>query len=129
ETVVAVRSVSPELGVAHDGGFKPLGELGFGSNVADCDARLTERVEARRGDVLTLSTITGHAALAERLAGDYPEALAEAMEGFGAATAAAQAGLPFAEIRAISNVVGDRDVASWDWQAGFAALTRAAKSL
>ncbi|MGH8879412.1 MAG: futalosine hydrolase, partial [Stackebrandtia sp.] len=63
------------------------------------------------------------------LAAAYPNALAEAMEGFGVATAAAEARLPFVELRTISNEVGDRDVAGWDWQAGFAALTKAVGEL
>jgi futalosine hydrolase len=51
--------------------------------------------------------------------------VAEAMEGFGVATAAAGAGVPFAELRAISNLVGPRDRAAWRLEDAFAALRRA----
>jgi futalosine hydrolase len=35
------------------------------------------------------------------------------MEGFGVAIAAAQAGLPFGEVRTISNPIGPRDRGAW----------------
>jgi futalosine hydrolase len=47
------------------------------------------------------------------------------MEGFGVAEAAAAAGLPVAEIRAVSNAVGPRDRAAWRIGEALAALTRA----
>lgn len=129
DTVIATESVSAELGVALPDRFQPLDELGFGSNTVTCDPSLTARVPGTRGVVLTLATITGTPSLAAALAQRYPRALAEAMEGFGVATAARQARLPFAEIRTVSNRVGDRDVAGWDWDAGFHALATAAKAL
>jgi futalosine hydrolase len=55
--------------------------------------------------------------------------VAEAMEGFGVATATARVGLPFAEIRAISNPVGPRDRAGWRIPEALAALERAAAAL
>ncbi|HZE40951.1 MAG TPA: futalosine hydrolase [Stackebrandtia sp.] len=129
DVVVAAAAVSPELGMVDESGFTPLGELGFGSNVAVCALRLAAKVTGTRGDVLTVATITGTRDEAARLAKSYPDAVAEAMEGFGVGTAAAQAGLPFVEVRSISNAVGDRDVAGWDWTGGFAALTKAMEEL
>ncbi|MDG4862637.1 futalosine hydrolase, partial [Streptomyces sp. T-3] len=55
----------------------------------------------------------------------HPGALAEAMEGFGVAEAAAVHGLPVLEIRAISNPVGPRDRAAWRIGDALAALTEA----
>jgi len=66
------------------------------------------------GGVATIAT-----ALAARFGG-----VAEAMEGFGVRTAAAPYGVPVGEVRAISNVVGDRDVADWDIPGALAALAR-----
>lgn len=129
DTIVATEALSAELGVALPDRFQPLDELGFGSNVVTCDPALTDGVPGHRGVVLTLATITGTPEIAATLATRYPTALAEAMEGFGVATAAAQAGLPFAEIRTVSNAVGDRDVAGWDWDAGFGALSTAMAAL
>jgi futalosine hydrolase len=48
------------------------------------------------------------------------------MEGYGVATAAAAAGVPFAELRTISNPVGPRDRAAWRLGEALAALTAAA---
>ncbi|ADD45486.1 futalosine hydrolase [Stackebrandtia nassauensis] len=129
DVVVGTASISAELGVRTDDGFTPLGKLGFGSAVAECSLRLAAGVTGARGEILTLATITGSAQRVDELAESYPHALAEAMEGFGAATAAARVRLPFTEIRAISNAVGDRDASGWNWQAAFDALTKAAGEL
>lgn len=129
DTVIGTAALSAELGVALPDRFQPLDELGFGTNTIACDPALTTGVTGRHGVILTLATITGTPQLATSLAGRYPDALAEAMEGFGVATAARDAGLPFAEIRTVSNAVGDRDVSGWDWTAGFTALAAAAAAL
>ena len=86
-------------------------------------------IDGRRGAVLTLATVTGTQTTAEELAGRYPDAHAEAMEGFGVATAAKLCGVPFAEIRTISNIVGPRDKDGWRLQEAFAALTKAVGGL
>ena len=51
--------------------------------------------------------------------------LVEAMEGFGVLRAAALAGVPGVEVRAISNEIGEVDRARWDIDAGLAALALA----
>jgi futalosine hydrolase len=51
------------------------------------------------------------------------------MEGYGVASAAAQAGVPFAEFRTISNLIGPRDRESWRLPEALAALAKAAASL
>jgi len=76
------------------------------------------------------SLVTGYAtaiASARRLA--MPEAVAEAMEGFGVATAASRAGTAFAELRTISNPVGPRDRDLWRLTEALAALEAAAGAL
>ena len=55
--------------------------------------------------------------------------LVEAMEGFGVLRAAALAGVPAVEVRAISNAIGEEDRARWDLAAGLAALERAMPAL
>ncbi|WP_235827973.1 futalosine hydrolase [Brevibacillus migulae] len=120
--VVASEIVAADLGAQTPDGFLSLDELGFGSARVGVDtnlaARVTEALQAAglivsMGPILTLSTVTGTAATAEELATRIPGAAAEAMEGFGAATAASQHGVPVMEIRAISNSVGPRDRAAW----------------
>jgi futalosine hydrolase len=64
------------------------------------------------GPCVTSSQMTGTATEAEVLAGRWG-ALAESMEGAAAAHVCALHGVPFLELRGISNVVTDRDRAAW----------------
>ncbi|MEU6685196.1 futalosine hydrolase [Streptomyces sp. NPDC046832] len=125
--VVADEVVAADLGAETAEGFVPVTELGFGTvrhePPADLVRRLAEATGARTGAVLTVSTVTGTAARAAALQERHPTALAEAMEGFGVAEAAAAHGVPVLEIRAISNPVGPRDRAAWRIADALAALT------
>ena len=51
------------------------------------------------------------------------------MEGFGVLRAAALAGVPAVEVRAISNEIGEDDRARWDIDAGLEALERVLPTL
>jgi futalosine hydrolase len=131
-TVLGARSIAADLGAESPDGFLPVEELGFGRSRVDSDPALLKALAAALpdaivGDVLTLATVTGTAATAERLAARFPAAVAEAMEGFGVAVAAGD--LPFAELRAISNPVGPRDRAAWRLKDAFAALSTASGAL
>jgi futalosine hydrolase len=108
---VATRTVAADLGADGPEGFIPLDELGFGTT--GLPATTPDLPGATAGVIVTVSTVTGTAARADALAARYPDAVAEGMEGFGVATACALAGLPFAEVRAVSNPVGPRDRAAW----------------
>lgn len=132
--VVASRVIAADLGAESADGFLSVDELGFGSaQIAAFEPWSSRLATALReaslpvvtGPVLTASTVTGTAATAEQWSRRYPGAAAEAMEGFGAATAAEQRGVPFVELRAISNAVGPRDRASWKIKEAFAALEQA----
>jgi futalosine hydrolase len=128
EIAIATRAVAADLGAESPDGFLPIDELGFGTAVADADPGLLPALpDAVTGTILTVSTVTGTAASTEALATRFPDAVAEGMEGYGVACAAA--GLPFAEVRAISNVIGPRDRSAWRIPAALAALTRAGKAL
>ncbi|GAB3647817.1 futalosine hydrolase [Glycomyces tarimensis] len=129
DVLIATDSVAAELGVALPWRFQPIDEIGFGTSRIGCNTVLSVAIEGVRGEILTLASITGSDGLAANLAHRYPDAVGEAMEGFGVATAAQQAGLPFAEIRAVSNYIGDRDVANWDWASALKALTDAIREL
>ncbi|MEC0264479.1 futalosine hydrolase [Paenibacillus anseongense] len=120
--VVASEIIAADLGVELLDGFSSLDDLGFGTTrisvAADIAERLTAALtaaglSARTAPVLTVATATGTAATAAQLAARVPGAAAEAMEGFGIATAAALRGVPVIEIRAISNAVGPRDRDAW----------------
>lgn len=131
-TVIGARSIAADLGAESPDGFLTVDELGFGTSVVESDATLREAViealpGAIVGDILTLSTVTGTAATAGRLMGRFPEAVAEAMEGYGVGIATA--GIPFLEMRTISNPVGPRDRDKWRFKEAMAALSTASAAL
>ncbi|MDJ0345188.1 futalosine hydrolase [Streptomyces sp. H10-C2] len=124
---VAETIVAADLGAQTPDGFLPVAELGFGVSEhrppAALSAAVARALGAVHGPVLTVSTVTGSAARAAELAGRHPGAVAEAMEGFGVAEAAASHGVPVLEIRTVSNAVGPRDRAAWRIGDALAALT------
>jgi futalosine hydrolase len=133
-TVLGTRSIAADLGAETPDGFLPVEELGFGTSLLEADTTLLKTLRAALpatvvGDILTLTTVTGTAATTARLAARFPAAVAEAMEGYGVASAATQAGVPFAELRTISNLIGPRDRESWRLPEALAALTEAAAYL
>ncbi|MBM7077955.1 MULTISPECIES: futalosine hydrolase [Micromonospora] len=139
-TVLASRSVAADLGAESPTGFIPVDELGMppellgGGPTIDVDRALLGALRAALpqavvGAVLTVSTVTGTAASTTALADRHPDAVAEAMEGYAVAVAATQAGLPFAELRTVSNPVGPRDRDGWRMREAFTALTEAARAL
>ncbi|MFE0174163.1 futalosine hydrolase [Streptomyces sp. NPDC059002] len=127
--VVADEITVADLGAETPEGFAPVTELGFGTVTHGPPPSLVRDVAAATGaatgTVLTVSTVTGSAERAAALRLRHPRALAEAMEGFGVAEAAALHGLPVLEVRAISNAVGPRDRDAWRIGAALAALTEA----
>ncbi len=114
---VATSVVFADLGAETPEGFAPMSSLGYGTDRLDVSptlaAELARRTGAITGAILTVATVTGSAASAATLRGRHPNAVAEAMEGFGVASAALVHGVPFGEVRAISNAVGPRDRSSW----------------
>ncbi|MFD6740306.1 futalosine hydrolase [Streptomyces anthocyanicus] len=131
--VVADAITAADLGAETADGFLPVTDLGFGTVTHLPPAPLVraaaEATGARSGTVLTGSTVTGTAARAALLRERHPGALAEAMEGFGVAEAAAAHGVPVLELRAVSNPVGPRDRAAWRIGEALAALTDAVGKL
>ncbi|MEU5422010.1 futalosine hydrolase [Streptomyces sp. NPDC020667] len=131
--VVSDAIVAADLGAETPEGFLPVTELGFGTvehRPPEALVRaVAEATGARRGEVLTVSTVTGSTERARALAKLRPGALIEAMEGFGVAEAAAAHGVPVLEIRAVSNPVGPRDRAAWRIGDALAALAGAFAAL
>ncbi|MCZ7421319.1 MULTISPECIES: futalosine hydrolase [unclassified Micromonospora] len=139
-TVLGSRAVAADLGAESPDGFVPIDELGMpaellgGGPALDADPELLAALRralpaATVGPVLTVSTVTGTAASTDELVRRHPEAVAEAMEGYGVAVAASQAGVPFAELRTISNPIGPRDRDAWRLRDALTALTAAAPAL
>ncbi|WP_098016324.1 futalosine hydrolase [Streptomyces sp. b62] len=127
--VVADGIVAADLGAETADGFLPVTALGFGRDRFTPPPALVRKVAAATGaadgPVLTVSTVTGSAERAGALLAAHPGALAEAMEGFGVAEAAARADVPVLEVRAVSNAVGPRDRDAWRIGDALAALTDA----
>jgi len=117
-----------DLGVATANGWADLealrvpllparaGEGERGREVAT-DAALTGLCAAAtglpRGRFATLDTITADVDRGAALQARFDVAI-ESMEGAAAAAVARRLGVPFAEVRAVSNVVGQRDRRHWD---------------
>ncbi|WP_243364604.1 futalosine hydrolase [Fundidesulfovibrio terrae] len=73
------------------------------------------------GTAITVAGITGCPERATALAGRHG-ALSESMEGFSLALGCASRGVPFLEVRTISNRVGERDRAKWKLEQALAGL-------
>jgi futalosine hydrolase len=121
--VVADPIVPADVGVVDDGWQSYAAPLPTGA------ADLAAVLGARRGPVLTVSTITSTDEQAATLLARFPGALAEAMEGYGCACAAAAFDIPCHELRAVSNAVGLRDRPSWEVASALGALTGAMPKL
>jgi futalosine hydrolase len=129
DIAVASAIVFADLGAETADGFVPVSQLGFGGERYDVAPKLAvelaDRTGGHLGTVLTVATVTGSAATAAELAGRYPDAVAEGMEGAGVAAAGALRGVAFGEIRAISNLVGPRDRDAWQIPLALKSLGRA----
>jgi futalosine hydrolase len=77
---------------------------------------------------LTVSGVTADADRARELSARFGAGL-ENMEGFALAYAARLSGLPFAELRAVSNAVGSRPPTGWNLPGALAALGKAAQQI
>ena len=125
--LLARRVVAADLGADSPAGFLSVDELGFGSSTLD--GGRVPGLDAVVGTILTVNTATGTEERAAELMARHPAAVGEAMEGYGVAAAAALAELPFAEVRAVSNLVGKRDRDAWRLDLALAALTAAARPI
>jgi futalosine hydrolase len=134
--VVADEIVAADLGAETPEGFATVTELGFGRvrHATRHHQLVTARLRdaglvTATGPVLTVSTVTGSTARTTELTERHPGVVAEAMEGFGVAEAAAAHGTAVLELRTVSNAVGPRDRAAWRIGEAFTALTQAFAAL
>lgn len=138
------EEIWPEYGLLASGwtsadagalGF-PLGRLGerrVWDRVAwDAEADLAglglNSTGLERAKSLTVSGVSADPERAAALHHRHPAAL-ENMEGFALAYGCALAGLPFAEVRTVSNAVGSRPPRDWDLPGALGALGRATTEL
>lgn len=74
----------------------------------------TDSVDGAYGPFVSVQTCSGTAALGAERERRVPGAIVENMEGAAAAQVCLQHDVPFVELRAISNLVEDRDTSRWD---------------
>lgn len=125
DVIVAEEEINGDLGIQGEEGWQGPEHFGFDVlqrnrlnyvNRFPCSAPAIPPVAGYRvfrGPMLTVSTVSGCRAAAVALRARF-HALAENMEGAAAAQVAAGYGLPFIEIRGVSNTAGDRDRGHWD---------------
>lgn len=130
---IADTIIAADLGIETAEGFRSLEEMSLGYSRIQASVERTSGLVQRlrsagltvaTGPILTVSTATGTTATASAHRALVPNALAEAMEGFGAAVAAGQFRLPIIEVRTISNAVGPRDRSAWRIEEALASLER-----
>lgn len=135
--MAATAETYPEYGVARgDGladlsgfdfpqwespGVRVLREIALDPDRAAESMGLTLGTDVSRGGFITVAGITGCAERAAALAGRFSP-LAESMEGFALALACLTRGVPFLEVRTVSNAVGERDRAKWNIKQALAGL-------
>ena len=132
DVVLATSEFLADEGVEAPGAFLALEALGLPSAVmggnpvynevplsspapatlSAIEASAAGRYAVRAGRLATVSTGSGTDASAARIA-SRSAALAESMEGAAVALAALHHGVPFYEVRGISNRAADRDRGSW----------------
>jgi futalosine hydrolase len=130
DIVVARTSAFADLGAATDDGFLDLSGLGLtGGRPLVSPVTVGPGLKAQVGTILTLATMTATDGRGIGLADAHPDAVAEAMEGYGVAWAATEHGVPWLELRAVSNLIGRRDRSSWNIPAAFNALGQAIRTV
>jgi nucleoside phosphorylase len=136
---LAVRDWAAVLHVGVAGGRGlAAGSLVIGSEAVYCDLsaalRLVDRVPAAAGLVAAARDVLPDAPVlpigtSAAVGGAGHDVRVEAMEGFGVLRAAALAGVPAVEIRAISNEIGEPDRGRWQIAGAIETLSLAVPSL
>lgn len=133
--VVAEACVFADDGAATPEGFRSQADLGFPAvpglgERLEPDARWRSVLGplGRAGICATVSTCSGTDALAREIAG-RTGAIAEDMESASVGLVASRLGVPFANLRVISNATGDRGRQGWDLRRAFAVLEALAAAL
>ncbi|MCS7078460.1 MAG: futalosine hydrolase [Chloracidobacterium sp.] len=138
DLATAAGECDPQSGIITPAGYQDLGGLGFpltdafpnslmfNSPWADWVAQ--QVAPAPRLLFATVACCSGTDAAAAAMAARTTAAV-ENMEGLAVAWTAAQFGVPYAALRAISNFTGDRERQQWNLPAACAALARGLKAI
>lgn len=151
DVVLATEEIYGDTGVLTPAGWEPAASFGLPLarvgeteywNAFPLDPGLVQRAaeviaaaswsapapRVRAGPCVTVSQVTGVRVEGERLAARWA-ALAESMEGAAAAHVCALYSVPFLEVRAVSNLVTDRDREEWDVPGAAARAAEAAQAV
>lgn len=135
DTVVASSVIHADEGVQAPDRFMDCSEIGLslgqfsGSAMCASDSftrwllRALKPVSPKSGGIATVSTCSGTDALARTIR-DRTGAVAECMEGAAVGLIAHRLGIPFGEVRIISNTTGDRGRQVWDLKRALEVLSR-----
>jgi futalosine hydrolase len=125
-------TVFADLGVERDGAWRGPKALGLEQAPAvAARPAISEELaldphpavaDLPHGGLLTVAQASGSRSFAQQRASRYPGALAEDMESFAVALAAARLCVPCSVVRAASNEAGEPDRARWDLPAALASL-------
>lgn len=133
QVAVATQETHLDTGVQLDGSWQDMTALGFPLvrehfNVFPTDPALTQTLTALTCATPcafgTSETVTGSFAHAEVLYRRFGVAV-ESMEGAAAAQVCTALGVPFAELRGVSNTVGERDKSRWALEGAVRAVNAA----
>jgi futalosine hydrolase len=141
--VVASEELHLDLGVRTAQGWQDLSAMGFtltpasGDRPARANAVPTHpgltRAVGRVASVsavrfATLETVTGDVDVGAAMQREHDVSI-ESMEGAAAAQVCDRLGVPFAEVRGVSNLVGERDRSRWNLRAAAVAACDVAKAV
>lgn len=130
EARIVVDEALAGLGLEGGGAFSLPGDATLVDRIAVDPAFLHRCADSAiphaRG--LTVAQVTATDATARALRERYG-ADVESMEGFAVLRASALAGIPALEVRGISNYVGARETAEWDFRAGSLAVIAALETI
>lgn len=121
---LASQEVAGDLGICYPDRIEYLPQELTGNLVFDLDRRLLSRAEvimqensitAKIGAFITVNAISATGKRGEMLRVKW-NGLCENMEGAATARVCREFGLPFVELRSVSNFVEDRNMATWQLQ-------------
>jgi len=119
EATLITDETLAELGLEGGGALRLPGGAQLVAHARGDESLLARATDTRlrSGRGLTVTQITTTERTAQRLRERYA-ADVESMEGFSVLRAATLARIPALEVRGISNYVGERSLAEWDFEAG-----------
>ena len=127
--VLVNEEVTGDLGVEENNEFKDVFDMGLpqisdpytGKNLVNNDKELLQRYNLPLVKAVTINEITTRPARIQQLQQKY-QPVVESMEGAAFHYIALMEKIPYIQLRAVSNMVGERDKSKWKMKEAIAAL-------